>query len=311
MKHINVTEMNNIINATPTEMSIMFLGDTGIGKTQIIKQYAKENNIYLKTLILSQIEASEALGIPVQSTREFNGKVYSSIETAVPTWVFDLAEHENAILYLDEFLCSEPAVMNSFLNFITEKEVNGIDLSHVKIIAATNMGNYTYEPDNNILSRFCMFYVENKEYNKYLKKKYGKKFKVNNDYKDEEELNSVIFDTRSLKPRCQEMLCLIKDESLIDAFYEDYTNTQMMPVFHNTTKLNDAIKSFAIKDENDNWIIPNDDIYTLAGIIFQVIAKSTKENKVEKASTFKNIKYDKYSLKTRLQEIVDGSASYR
>lgn len=311
MKHINVTEISDIITATPKEMSLLFLGDTGIGKTQIIKQYAKDNNIYLKTLILSQIEASEALGIPVQSKRIYNGKEYSTIETAVPTWVFDLAEQKNAILYLDEFLCSEPAVMNSFLNFITEKNVNGIDLSHVKIIAATNIGNYTYEPDNNILSRFCMFYVENKEYNKYLKKKYGSKFKVTNDYKDEEELNSVIFDKRSLKPRCQEMLCLIKDDTLLEAFYEGYTNTTMMPIFHNTTKINDIIKSFATKDENEKWIIHNDDIDTLAGMIYQVTSTSKKTNVVEWASTFKNIKYDTWALRTRLKDIFAGNASYR
>ena len=161
MRKIEINQIPEIIDAQPKEMSVLIIGDTGIGKTQVIKKYAEDNNIYLKTLILSQIEASEALGIPVQSKRVYNGKEYSTIETAVPTWVFDLAEHENAMLYLDEFLCAEPAVMNSFLNFITEKRVGDIDLSHVKIVAATNIGNYTYDPDNNILSRFCMFYAVN------------------------------------------------------------------------------------------------------------------------------------------------------
>ena len=307
MRHISVTEMPMIIESAPTEMSIMFIGDTGIGKTQIIKQYAEDNDIYLKTLILSQIEASEALGIPVQSTREYEGKVYSTIETAVPSWVFDLKEHKNAMLYLDEFLCSEPAVMNSFLNFITEKKINGIDLSHVKIVASTNIGNYTYDPDNNILSRFCMFYVENKEYNKYLKKKYGKKFVVQNDYKDEEELDSVIFDTRSLKPRCQEMLCLVKDINLVDMFYEGYTNTPMMPIFHKMGKINDIVKGFAIKNEEDNWIIPNDDLDTLAGYIYKAVSKSTKKDIVDYATTFKNINYNKSRLKNRLDEIFKGN----
>ena len=307
MKHINVTEMSKVIEATPAEMSVMFIGDTGIGKTQVIKKYAADNNIYLKTLILSQIEASEALGIPVQSKRIFEGKEFSTIETAVPSWVFDLKEHENAMLYLDEFLCAEPAVMNSFLNFITEKSVNGIDLSHVKIIASTNIGNYTYEPDNNILSRFCMFYVENKEYNKYLKKKYGKKFIVHNDYKDEEELNSVIFDTRSLKPRCQEMLCLVKDVSMVDMFYEGFTNTPMMPIFHNMNKINDIVKGFAVKNEDDKWEIPADDIDTMAGFIYKAVAKSTKKDIIDYASTLKNVEYNKTKLKNRLDDIFKGN----
>ena len=94
MKHVDVQELNKIINAQPVEMPLMIIGDTGIGKTQVIKKYAEENKIYLKTLILSQIEASEALGIPVQSKRVYNGVEYNTIETAVPTWVFDLAEND-------------------------------------------------------------------------------------------------------------------------------------------------------------------------------------------------------------------------
>lgn len=311
MKHINVTEMPKIIEAAPNEMSVLFIGDTGIGKTQIIKRYAADNDIFIKTLILSQIEASEALGIPVQTKRMFEGKEFSTIETAVPSWVFEIKENLNkgkkVILYLDEFLCAEPAVMNAFLNFITEKEINGIDLSDVQIIASTNIGNYTYDPDNNILSRFCMFYVENKEYNKYLKKKYGTKFVVHNDYKDEEELDSVIFDTRSLKPRCQEMLCLVKDTSMVDMFYEGYTNTPMMPIFHNMGKINDVVKGFATKDEHDKWIIPNDDVDTMAGFIYKAVSKSTKKDIVDYASTLKNVDYNKSRLKNRLDEIFKGN----
>lgn len=306
MKTIDVTDIANIIDNAPKEMSLMFIGDTGIGKTQVIKQYAKENDIYLKTLILSQLEASETLGIPVQSKREFNGKEYSTIETAIPEWVFELAEHENAMLYLDEFLCAEPSVMNSFLNFITEKGVGGIDLSHVKIVSATNIGNYTYEPDNNILSRFCMFYVENSSYSKYLKTKYKKNRIIFNDYKDEEERDSIIFEPRSLKPRCQEMLCLVTEDSMRDVYYEGYTNRPLMPVFHNNEKINSVVKTFAQKTEDTEgrdcgyWHIPEDDIDTLAGMIYKKMYKSRKKNVVEYCSTFKDLIYNRSLLEARL-----------
>ena len=266
MKKIEITEIPQYIDAAPVNMCLMFIGDTGIGKTQVIKKYAEDNDIYLKTIILSQIEASEALGIPVQSKRIVNGREVPTIDTAVPSWVFDLAEHENAMLYLDEFLCAEPSVMNSFLNFLTEKNVNGIDLSHVKVVAATNIGNYTYEPDNNILSRFCMFYAENTSYNKYLKGKYGKKY-FDNDYVDTEDLDGTIFDQRSLKPRCQEMLMMLKNEDLIEDFYEGYTNQMMMPKFSNDTKVNAILKGFVQKNENGYFYIDHDQIENLAGIL--------------------------------------------
>ena len=305
MKKIEITEIPQYIDAAPVNMCLMFIGDTGIGKTQVIKKYAEDNDIYLKTIILSQIEASEALGIPVQSKRIVNGREVPTIDTAVPSWVFDLAEHENAMLYLDEFLCAEPSVMNSFLNFLTEKNVNGIDLSHVKVVAATNIGNYTYEPDNNILSRFCMFYAENTSYNKYLKGKYGKKY-FDNDYVDTEDLDGTIFDQRSLKPRCQEMLMMLKNEDLIEDFYEGYTNQMMMPKFSNDTKVNAILKGFVQKNENGYFYIDHDQIENLAGILFRKFSNSRAKNLVTKLSEFKNVQYDSYALKSRINDLINA-----
>ena len=303
MPVIGVQDIPTYIDEQPKEVSTMFIGDTGIGKTQVIKQYCEDRDIFLKTLILSQIEASECLGIPVQAKRIYKGKEFNTIETAVPTWVFDLAEQENCILYLDEFLCAEPSVMNAFLNFITEKTVNGIDLSHVKIVASTNIGNYTYDPDTNILSRFAMFYVENTEYNKYLKSKYGKKaFK--GDYKDEEELDGIIFDQRSLKPRCQEMLCLLANSPNLDKWYQAYTMTPMMPVFHKQDKINNIIKSFAKKDGyTDKWLILDDDLEIMAGYLFKVVSSSKRTNILDYATSYSNIAYDQLRLRCILQEL--------
>lgn len=171
MREIEINEIGKIIDAAPLDMNLMFIGDTGIGKTQSIEKYCKERGIYLKTLILSQLEASETLGVPIKGTREFNGETYDVLNTAVPNWVFDLAEHENAMLFLDEFLCAQPGVMNSFLNFFTQKSVEGISLKHVRIVSATNIGNYTFDPGTNILSRFCFFYAGNNSVNEYLNDK--------------------------------------------------------------------------------------------------------------------------------------------
>lgn len=302
MRHIDVSEISKILDNQPTELSVMFIGDTGIGKTQVIKRYAEEHNIYLKTLILSQIEASEALGIPVQSKRIYNGREVNTIETAVPSWVFDLAEHPNAILYLDEFLCADPSVMNSFLNFITEKSVNGIDLTHVRIVASTNIGNYTYDPDNNILSRFSMIYVENKNYNAYLKKKYGTKVIIDNDYKDEEELDNVLFEKRSLKPRCQEMLYLVSDSEVREIFYEGYTNTLMIPTFHNNAKIQSVIKTFAVK-EDAGWTIHREDYATIAGMLYETLISARRKNLEEYATTYKHLSYDQRTLQTMFKNL--------
>ena len=309
MKEIKLNDIYSILDAAPIEMPVMFIGDTGIGKTQVINQYAKDNGYFLKTLILSQLEASEALGIPVQSKKAFNGKEYPTIETAIPNWVFDLAEHENAMLYLDEFLCAEPAVMNSMLNFLTEKRVDDIDLSHVKIVAATNIGNYTYEPDNNILSRFCFFYVVNTSYQDYLKKKYkNSKILINNNYKDEEEKDNVIFDARSLKPRCQEMLYKLNDPSLVAMFYEGYTNKKYMAQFHKDSDINEIVSEFAKEvDGDESYYISAESYDNLAALLFAKI-RNTKKT-AEWATKYTNIKYSQYELMRKVQNLLDNASN--
>lgn len=313
MKQIEVNDITKYIDAAPKAMCTMFIGDTGCGKTQMITRYAEEHNLYLKTLILSQLEASETLGIPVQSKRVYDGVEYNTIETAVPSWVFDLAEHqeEGAMLYLDEFLCAEPAVMNAFLNFLTERKVGNIDLSNVKVVAATNIGNYTYEPDNNILSRFCMFYVVNTSYSKYLSKKYGKNKSIHNDYCDEEERDGVIFEYRSLKPRCQEMLMMLKDRTLLSDFYEGYTNRQYMPKFHNNEKIDNIVSGFAkLNTDSGYWYLEEDDYPRIAAALYKsFICTSNRKNKVEYGCRYNNIKYRKPKMMNEVQRIVDGLAS--
>jgi hypothetical protein len=232
MLEIEISEVAEIIDNAPSSMNLMFLGDTGIGKTTAVEQYCKSHGIYLKTLILSQLDASESLGIPVKSSRMYMGKEYQCITTAVPDWVFELAEQPKCMLFLDEFLCAQPSVMNAFLNFLTQKNVNGIDLSHVRVVAATNIGNYTFEPDTNILSRFCMFYVVNRSFANYIKNN-----KIINNYKDECPREGVIFDPRSLKPRCQEELSKVASMNYLFKYYEGYTNTPYF-VVHSDPDIN-------------------------------------------------------------------------
>lgn len=310
MKTIEIKDIAKYLDAAPIKMNVMLIGDTGIGKTQVINQYAKEKGAYLKTLVLSQLEASETLGIPVQSKRVYDGVEYNTIETAIPSWVFDLAEHkDNAILYLDEFLCAEPAVMNAFLNFLTEKRIGNIDLSSVKIIAATNIGNYTYDPDNNILSRFCMFYVVNNSYHKYLSKKYKNGISISNTYEDNEEKTGVIFEKRSLKPRCQEMLMMMTDTSLVGDFYEGYTNIAYMPIFHNHTIINGIVASFArVHEDTNSYYIDDNDIDSMAGLLYdRYLRKARKYTAKSYCTTYTNINYSAALLYKRLSDIENAA----
>ena len=271
MKEIEIRDIGKIIDVAPISMNLMFVGDTGIGKTQSIEKYCKDHNLYLKTLILSQLEASETLGVPVKSTREYNGKTYDVLSTAIPQWVFDLKEHEEsgAILFLDEFLCGQPSVMNAFLNFLTQKRVQDIDLSGVRIVAATNVGNYTFDPDNNILSRFCWFYTINSYVNEYLNDK-----RIINNYKDENEREGVLFEIRSLKPRCQEQLMQIPDDYL-QIFYEGFTNKQYT-IVHKDPDINEVIAPYFEFDDNHHFTITDGNIESMVAVMMKTFKRVRK-----------------------------------
>ena len=174
--------------------------------------------------------------------------------------------------------------MNAFLNFLTQKVVNGIDLSHVKIIAASNIGNYTFEPDTNILSRFCMFYIINSSFNSYITDK-----RITNTYKDECTRESVIFEPRSLKPRCQEQLSSITDKYL-GMFYEGFTNIKYK-YFHSNATVNAIIIPYLDCDEKGEYTMSANNL-----ICFIVLLKK----KFPRIKTWKKIcsQFENLSEKT-------------
>lgn len=256
MYNVDISEVANVIDVCPKEINLMLLGDSGIGKTTVIEKYCKDHNYFLKTLILSQLEPSEALGVPITSEREYNGHKYKTMESATPAWVFDLAEHENAVLFLDELLCADPSVMNSFLNLLSQKCVNGIDLSHVKFIAATNIGLYTFTPDFNFLTRFCFFHVTNKTYDKNMPFIYT--------YSDDSEYDGPIFAERRLVPRCATSLKNVPAK-YIPAFYEGFTNSK--PVMNNfstglkfSNEISAIIFNFATKEDTSSEYYVKDEM---------------------------------------------------
>jgi 5-methylcytosine-specific restriction endonuclease McrBC GTP-binding regulatory subunit McrB len=74
---------------------------------------------------------------------------------------------------------------------------------------------YTFDPDFNILTRFCFFYVVNHSYKKDFPFVYN--------YVDPSEKEGLIFDKRRLVPRCAESLRDVPLEYL-PAFYQGFTN---------------------------------------------------------------------------------------
>lgn len=263
MKVIDVEQIPTYIDEivrSKSNMNIMFISAPGAGKTRVINRWAKDNGYYLKTLILSQLDPAEALGVPVISERTYNGKTYKTMTTAIPEWVFELAEHDKAMVYLDEVLCAQPDMMNSFLNMLSEHRVGDIDLSHVIFVSSTNIvGKYIFDPDQNFIDRFCFFYVKNTTYMDYLNS-IGNK--IPNTYEDDYDMSHEIFSPRPLVPRCQEWLIPIGGE-LVGDFYQGFTN-RVFIMYHENPYINGLLVG-AVGSHGD---VSDQDAKTIAGSIY-------------------------------------------
>ena len=102
----------------------LLVGPHGIGKSELVKQYAKENNLHCEVLILSLMDESDLLGIPYKVDRD--DIVYTS--WAAPVWLSRIIEaHKNgqrSVLLLDELNRAPASVLGASLQLILDKRLN-------------------------------------------------------------------------------------------------------------------------------------------------------------------------------------------
>lgn len=127
-----------------------FWGSQGIGKTQTVKQYCKENDLDVRVLMCATQEVGDLIGLLV---KDDNGGVYH----ARPNW---FPTEGKGIIFLDELNRAPNDVLQAMFQFILEGRLH----THVlptgwKIVAA---GNYnsdrfttTDTSDAAWMSRFC------------------------------------------------------------------------------------------------------------------------------------------------------------
>jgi replication-associated recombination protein RarA len=125
-------------------------GAQGIGKTSIIKQLAKENDLGFVHLHLATQEVGDLVGLLIP---EGNGKVTH----AKPAW---FPTSGKGIIFLDEFNRATNDVLNACFSLMTEKTIHTHKLPDGwHVVAAgnyqTNAFNVTDTSDAALMSRFC------------------------------------------------------------------------------------------------------------------------------------------------------------
>lgn len=128
-----------------------FWGSQGIGKTEVVKQYCKENNLGLRILYTATQEVGDLIGLLVKN--DHDGTAYHTRPEWFPT-------EGEGIIFLDELNRAPNDVLQALFSFITKGTLHRHQLPKGwKVVAA---GNYqsdrftvTDTSDSAWLSRFC------------------------------------------------------------------------------------------------------------------------------------------------------------
>jgi hypothetical protein len=145
----------------------LFLSNPGIGKTEIIKQFAKDRGVKCIDLIASQLMPHEVTGmlLPVHKQKEveyFDTKMFTSLQ-------------DGDILFFDELLNANVMVLNACLTVLENRElISGKKLPKIMIVAAANpQGSVIITPQ--IKERFIWYHIG---FDKNAWKEYMSKFMI-------------------------------------------------------------------------------------------------------------------------------------
>lgn len=160
-----ISELQKVLDAVDlTNDSLLIRGEAGVGKSESIKQYAKDKNYHFTDLRLGNQEVGDLIGIPTIE----NGK---TIWTE-PEWLAEMKEAEKkgqkCLLFLDEMNRSQPDVKASALQIVLDKQIHRHHLpKNTLIVAAINpedseFNNYQVDSlDPALLDRFTIVDIEN------------------------------------------------------------------------------------------------------------------------------------------------------
>jgi ABC-type oligopeptide transport system ATPase subunit len=146
MNYIDTLKSVKLVQATGEVPLIV--GESGIGKTALAKEIAKENNWSLIIIDGNLLKEGEIGGLPtIESYVEMNDK---GDKTEMKTTVYaihyklreiddEIAKGKTVLLFVDEINRCEHTVQQELMNLILNREINGYQLSEdVRILAAMN-----------------------------------------------------------------------------------------------------------------------------------------------------------------------------
>ena len=164
----------------------LVVGESGIGKTALAKQLAKENKYSLVVIDGNLLKEGEIGGLPTVESYKSIGS--NGIEIEKKTTIYavhnklreidiEIENGKEVLLFIDEINCCEHTVQQELMNLILNREINGYKLDDkVKILAAMNPSSkYGSDFDYQVVdmdaaqeNRFVWLNMES-DYNQWIK----------------------------------------------------------------------------------------------------------------------------------------------
>ncbi|WP_088189327.1 ATP-binding protein [Desulfosporosinus sp. FKA] len=160
----------------------LIVGESGIGKTALAKQIAKENNWSLIVINGNLLKEGEIGGLPTvesytgfKDDHEKKTTVYA-VHHKLREIDEEISQRKTVLLFIDEINRCEHTVQQELMNLILNREINGYELPKgVKILAAMNPSSkYGSDFDYQVVdmdaaqeNRFVWLYME-PDYNQWI-----------------------------------------------------------------------------------------------------------------------------------------------
>ena len=150
---INITELKETLELTPSTQNIMLVGKHGIGKSEILTHYFADKGIPVVALFLGQMsDPGDLIGLPRLNEE-------TGITEFVPPYWFPV-NGKPVVLFLDELNRARPEILQTIMELALNRTLAGHALPEgSRVISAVNDGDeyQLTDLDPALVSRFNIY----------------------------------------------------------------------------------------------------------------------------------------------------------
>ena len=140
--YLRKDERGSYVMAENIQRPILLMGPPGIGKTQIMAQIAREEEVGLVSYTITHHTRQSAVGLPQIVKEEYGGKTYSVTEYTMSEIVAGIYNEmkesgkREGILFIDEINCVSETLTPAMLQFLQNKTFGGHKIPEGWVIVA-------------------------------------------------------------------------------------------------------------------------------------------------------------------------------